>query len=547
MHRRLGGTAAVLSALIAGLVIDAGGASASVERDWVAVAPGGGPHVRTFTVQPASTVPGASFFAYDAGFAGGVRVASGDLDADGVDEVVTSAGFSGGPHVRAFAESGSPLGPGFLAYDPGFAGGVDVAVADLDGDGTAEIITAAGPGGGPHVKAFSFVPRTGAVAARTGFMAYSPRFAGGVQVTAGDLDGDGRAEIITGAGPNGGPHVRIFRGDGTPLGEGFMAYDPAFRGGVDVAAADLDGDGRVEIITSAGPGGGPHVRTFAFSVPGGAVPRASFFAYDAGFAGGVRTAAGNVVGDGRAEIVTGAGFGGGPHVRTFTPAGVPINNGFSAFDPTYTGGIDVAVMPTQARVVTGAGGAWAVRQRDRPVVHLTFDDGPSPIYTPQVLDVLRRFDARATFFQVGREAAAHPELMHAVLADGHVLANHTWLHEDLTRLSRAQFDSTVSRTRNVLGPRAANCLRPPYGAVNSRVESWAHALGYRIAGWTIDTSDYQRRGVATIVRNALSGVTDGSVILLHDGGGDRTQTVAALPEILTALRDRGFRFEPMCA
>src|SRR2546425_1179896 len=131
------------------------------------------------------------------------------------------------------------------------------AAGDVEGDGRAEIITGGGPGGGPNVRVFRSGGRLVA-----GFIAYDPGFRGGVFVAAGDVDGDGRAEIITGAGPGGGPNVRVFRGDGTPLSTSFMAYDPGFRGGAFVAAGDVDGDRRAEIITGAGPGGGPHVRGF---------------------------------------------------------------------------------------------------------------------------------------------------------------------------------------------------------------------------------------------------------------------------------------------
>ena len=151
------------------------------------------------------------------------------------------------------------------------------------------------------------------------FFAFDPAFPGGVSVAAGDVTGDGVADIITGAGAGGGPHVRVFSLAGGVVTEvaSFFAYDPAFPGGVNVAAGDVTGDGVAEIITGAGPGGGPHVR--AFSLAGGVVTEvASFFAYDPAFPGGVSVAAGDVTGDGVAEIITGAGPGGGPHVRAFS-------------------------------------------------------------------------------------------------------------------------------------------------------------------------------------------------------------------------------------
>src|SRR5262249_40123812 len=130
---------------------------------------------------------------------------------------------------------------------------------------------------------------------------------GGVAVAAGDVNGDGIPDIITGAGPGGGPHVEVFDGATNVILYSFMAYDPAFLGGVSVAAGDVNGDGLDDIITGAGPGGGPHVK--AFSGKDGSL-LTSFFAYSSIFFGGVNVATGDINGDGRIDIVTGAGPGG---------------------------------------------------------------------------------------------------------------------------------------------------------------------------------------------------------------------------------------------
>ncbi|MGK2956854.1 MAG: S8 family serine peptidase [Acidimicrobiales bacterium] len=263
------------------------------------------------------------------GLSNGLHIAGGNVDWDGDQEVVTGARPGGGPHVIVADRTGPILGS-FFAYDPAFTGGVDVATGDLDGDGRDEIITGAGPGGGPHVRAFGFDGSP-----RESFFAYDPAFTGGVNVATGDLDGDGRDEIITGAGPGGGPHVTARRADGTLMAS-FFAYTPAFTGGVDVATGDLDGDGRDEIITGAGPGGGPHVR--AFGLDGTSL--ASFFAYDPAFTGGVRVSSVDIEGDGRDEIVTGAASAGGPHV-TIRRADSTIVRSLYALDPGHHGGIDV--------------------------------------------------------------------------------------------------------------------------------------------------------------------------------------------------------------
>ena len=326
--------------------------------------PSGGPHVRVLKVSGGTITELAGFYAYDPAFSGGVSVACGDVTGDGVPEIITGAGPGGGPHVRVFSLAGGVVTEvtGFYAYNPEFPGGVSVAVGDVNGDGVAEIITGAGPGGGPHVRAFSLAG--GVVTEVAGFYAYDPAFTGGVSVAAADLTGDGVAEIITGAGAGGGPHVRAFSLAGGVVTEvaSFYAYNPEFPGGVSVAGGDVTGDGVAEIITGAGPGGGPHVR--AFSLDGGVVTEVTgFYAYDPAFTGGVSVAAGDVNGDGVAEIITGAGPGGGPHVRAFSLAGGVVTEvaGFFAYTPTFPGGVHVAAADLAghgaAEIIT-AGGAY---------------------------------------------------------------------------------------------------------------------------------------------------------------------------------------------
>jgi hypothetical protein len=301
---------------------------------------GGGPHVRVL-----DAFTGAekfSFYAYDVNFTGGVRVASGDVNRDGTPDILTAAGLNGGPHVRVFdgttgQQLAGPLGS-FFAYDPSFVGGVFVASGDVNADGFDDVITGADAGGGPHVKVFS--GQTGALL--LSFFAYGVDFSGGVRVAAADFDLDGDAEIITGAGAGGGPHVRVF--DGTtgqqvagPLGS-FFAYAPSFTGGVYVGAGDVNGDGRPDLLTGAGAGGGPHVE--AFSGATGALI-ASFFAFDPTFAGGVRVGVADVNADGRFEILTARGPKSEPEVRAFDGLTQAQVDSFFAYAAQFTGGVFV--------------------------------------------------------------------------------------------------------------------------------------------------------------------------------------------------------------
>jgi len=181
-------------------------------------------------------------------------------------------------------------------------------------------------------------------------------------------------------------------------------------------------------------------------------------------------------------------------------------------------------------------------------VYLTFDDGPSTPYTAQILKILRAYGARATFFEIGRNVARYPSLTRRVYQMGNGVQNHTWSHPDLRHVSSATFRSQVQKTDRYIRAQTGytpRCLRPPYGATNKLVSRRAAALGKSIRVWTIDTRDWSRPGASVIVRRALAKVHSGSVILMHDGGGNRSQTVAALPKILRTLKARGYGFSTM--
>jgi len=282
-----------------------------------------------------------SFMAYQRNFLGGVRVAVGDVNGDGFDDVIVGAGAGGLGHVKVF--DGRRLGRtnallmSFDAYPRSFRGGVFVAAGDLNGDGRADIIVAPDEGGQPLVRVFD--GKTGAILAS--FLAYSPTYTGSVTVSAGDVDGDGRADIITGAGVNG--HVKVFNAAGGQL-QSFFAF-PGFTGGVSVAAGDLNSDRHADLIVGAGPGApGGHVKVFDGQTGQEVL---SFFAFDPNFLGGVRVAAGDVDNDKIPDIITGSGIGAAPHVKVFRAIDQLVLHNFFAYEPDFLGGVFVAGAPAR--------------------------------------------------------------------------------------------------------------------------------------------------------------------------------------------------------
>lgn len=162
-----------------------------------------------------------------------------------------------------------------------------------------------------------------------------------------------------------------------------------------------------------------------------------------------------------------------------------------------------------------------------------------------MLELLRRYDAKATFFAVGSAVDARPALARRIVRDGHMLGNHTYTHADLTRMSAGRFFQEVDRTRMAIRRATGTTtrwLRPPYGATSASTRALAERRGYRLVLWDVDPQDWRRPGAESIAANVLAGVRPGANVLFHDGGGDRSQTLAALRRILPALSARGYAF-----
>lgn len=189
-----------------------------------------------------------------------------------------------------------------------------------------------------------------------------------------------------------------------------------------------------------------------------------------------------------------------------------------------------------------------VRVAPRPgtkLVALTFDDGPSRGQTSRVLDILAEHEVKATFFLVGQQVRAQPGLARRIVREGHQVANHTYAHRRLSALDRKQVRREVLQGRNairdVTGVRTA-WFRPPYGAVDREAWDELEHIDQRVVLWDVDPRDWARPGTGRIVDDVVSNVKPGSVVLLHDGGVDRRQTMAALPVIISRLKAKGYLF-----
>ncbi|MCS6849373.1 MAG: glycine betaine ABC transporter substrate-binding protein [Anaerolineae bacterium] len=183
------------------------------------------------------------------------------------------------------------------------------------------------------------------------------------------------------------------------------------------------------------------------------------------------------------------------------------------------------------------------------VLYLSFDDGPHPTWTPQVLEVLQQNNAKATFFQIGQQIGAFSDVMQQLIVAGMGVGNHTWSHPSLAGIARDEFVSQVTRTHEAQVATGAPegpslwCMRPPYGATDANTRPWAAELGYTVVLWTIDPQDWALPGTQQIINHILTHARPGAILLSHDGGGNRSQTVDAYRVALPQLAAQGYRFE----
>jgi hypothetical protein len=265
-------------------------------------------------------------------FTGGIRTASADFNDDGVADIV--AGTGPGRATRVVVIDGKTLAELFAVdpFEASFTGGVYVSAGDLNGDGRADLIITPDEGGGPRVDAYS---GAGFGKFVSFFGIDDPNFRGGARASTGDMNGDGRADLVVVAGFGGGPRVAAFDGKsvgGTPVkifGD-FFAFEQTLRNGIFVTVGDLNGDGFADLICGGGPGGGPRVLAFsgkALTAAGNQTETqlANFFGGDPNSRGGIRLSVKDLDGDNRADLVVGAGAGAGSRVTSYLGKAIPTD------------------------------------------------------------------------------------------------------------------------------------------------------------------------------------------------------------------------------
>lgn len=296
--------------------------------------PGGSSHIRAFDENGTVNSNPDKLFAYGEDFHGGVYVTTGDIDADGLDEIITAPRAGGGPQVRVFEKDGTQRGIEIWPFHPESRTGISVAAGDTDGDGKDEIAVAQAEGGRAWVKVYRYNSAQEVLGEWNAFGDVES----GASVTMSDIDNDGKAEVIVGSGPTGRGQVRIFEADGTFINQ-FYIFEEGYRGGINLAAGDTDGDELAKEIVIAKQAEAAEIKVVRY---GSSIETLSSFRAFNDFAVGAFVAVSDFDFDGRDEILVGASEGGGPQVEAYDGEGNKLETNFFAYDEGLRGGTDVA-------------------------------------------------------------------------------------------------------------------------------------------------------------------------------------------------------------
>jgi peptidoglycan/xylan/chitin deacetylase (PgdA/CDA1 family) len=222
---------------------------------------------------------------------------------------------------------------------------------------------------------------------------------------------------------------------------------------------------------------------------------------------------------------------------------LPVDGTQAGIGAPVVGGIINKDSPVPKVPPPGVRTRYSSIHTDQMVLAMTFDDGPHPQNTPKLLDLLKERNIKATFFLVGANVKAYPDIVRRIIAEGHEVANHTWTHPSLTSLSDEKIRSEMQRTQDAIVAASGyhpRLMRAPFGATNKRIEQWIfNEFGFPSILWSVDPNDWKRPGVAVVTRRLVEGAHKGAILLAHD---IHAPTITAMPSTLDQLLAKGYQF-----
>jgi peptidoglycan-N-acetylglucosamine deacetylase len=222
---------------------------------------------------------------------------------------------------------------------------------------------------------------------------------------------------------------------------------------------------------------------------------------------------------------------------------LPVDEKLLSVNTPTVGGIINKDSPVPKVPPPGVRTRYSSIHTDQMVLAMTFDDGPHPVNTPKLLDLLKERNIKATFFLVGANVKAYPDIVRRIIAEGHEVANHTWTHPSLTSLSDEKIRSELRRTQDAIVEASGyhpRLMRAPFGATNKRIEQWIfNEFGFPSILWSVDPNDWKRPGVAVVTRRLVEGAHKGAILLAHD---IHAPTIVAMPSTLDQLLAKGYQF-----
>ncbi len=478
-----------------------------------------------------------TFFPFGDNFSGGVSLAVGDVTGDSDDEIIAASGPGAKTQVRVFDKFGNPLAWNVFPFHPEYKGGASLAIGDTDGDGKGEIIVAPSGHGGPQVIIYDY----GESKVKNNFFALHKNFRGGLNLAAGDINKDGKAEIFVATASERG-NVAVYNDKGEFAGLSLFPFGTDFREGLSVAAGDVTGNGKADIIV--GSLGQTTTRVKIYKADASQKILGDWLAFDENIKTGVNLAFKTNKDNSAGEILVTPASNSAPQVLGYNVDGQKIGGAnFYAFDKDSRTGLKISAGNDLLTAVPAKNKISTEYCKTHKCVALTFDDGGSSGGSyEKILNTLSAHDVKATFFLIGRWMNGNRSMVERTHNEGHRLGNHTWNHSIATRIPGTQLSSELTQADELAKLVTGESLQPhfryPAGSHNIYTDSVVRNSGYNYWQWTADTRDAMgNHSPASIHNLALSGLHPGSVILFHTGN---RATADSLDSIIRDIKAQGY-------